>query len=644
MFVLLSTGRKGLTTFISHFVSPASVLALLGFALISSVSQAQPTVEQALQYVPVQKDVPYDTPAAKDFAKCSVKPEDRNGGSALVMRGPNGQILRSFDDTNKDNRVDRWSYFQNGIETYRDFDSNFNGKADQHRWLGFAGTKWGVDANEDGNIDSWNEISAEEVSAEIVSAVRDGDVERFATVLLKPTELEQLGLSPEITKVMAERLGTATRRFQAATRGQNLVNKNSQWVHYSASRPAVLPAGTSGAKKDIYIYENVAAMLDKGQLPVGTLVRANGQWRAVDIPTGLMPKEERNQFGSFLLTPPAAAPAGPVEEGMNEETQKLVKELAANDAAIRAEGNDAKRDTLYDRQVIVLRGLANANKDEQEIWIKQLAETLGTSVQSGEYSKGIEQLTKLNEEVSGQAEGTPLAGHVAYRLINAQYAVQLKNQKGDFANIQAWWTKQLESFVKSYPKGPDFTEAMLQLANAEELAGNDKVAIQSYEAILKNGEGDLQKAKAAGSKKRLESVGKPLAYGGTSLSDRKKQVSTAQYKGKYVLLHFWATWCDPCVAEMKKLERMKAFYAPDFEVIGVNVDTDEKAMLEFLRKNPPKWQQIYERGGFDSKPATDLGILTVPTRMLINPKGEVVKRSTDLQEVQDYLDNRLNSN
>ena len=55
----------------------------------------------------------------------------------------NGKILRKFVDTNGDNIVDQWGYFNDGVEVYRDIDSNFNGKADQYRWLNTAGTRWG---------------------------------------------------------------------------------------------------------------------------------------------------------------------------------------------------------------------------------------------------------------------------------------------------------------------------------------------------------------------------------------------------------------------------------------------------------------------------------------------------------------------
>ena len=72
-------------------------------------------------------------------------------------------ILRRFVDTNDDNVVDQWSYYKDGLEVYRDIDSTFNGKADQYRWFNTGGSRWAIDANEDGVIDSWKSISAEEV-------------------------------------------------------------------------------------------------------------------------------------------------------------------------------------------------------------------------------------------------------------------------------------------------------------------------------------------------------------------------------------------------------------------------------------------------------------------------------------------------
>jgi hypothetical protein len=166
----------------------------------SAAHAATPTVEQALKLMPVQKDVEIDTPRDADIPKATIKGEKMGSFSAWVVRDAAGQLLRKFADTNNDNIVDQWCYYRDGIEVYRDIDSNFNGKADQYRWLNTAGTRWGMDENEDTKVDSWKAISAEEVSAEVVRALAEQDPARFQRVLLTESELKSLGLVPSSSK------------------------------------------------------------------------------------------------------------------------------------------------------------------------------------------------------------------------------------------------------------------------------------------------------------------------------------------------------------------------------------------------------------------------------------------------------------
>src|SRR5277367_2085393 len=110
----------------------------LGLLLASTAGNAwaaTPTASDALKLAPVQRDVEYDVPKPADIAGCAIKSEQFGGHTGWVVRSPNGQILRRFVDTNADNVVDQWCYFMGGLEVYRDVDRNFNGKADEYRWL-----------------------------------------------------------------------------------------------------------------------------------------------------------------------------------------------------------------------------------------------------------------------------------------------------------------------------------------------------------------------------------------------------------------------------------------------------------------------------------------------------------------------------
>lgn len=170
-------------------IRKSQLVASLALSLVAGngVLAAAPTAQDALSLQPVQKDVDIERPTAEEAAKCSIKAEGKRG---WVIRDPSGEVLRAFPDSNGDNVVDQWCYYKDGVEVYRDIDTNFNKKADQCRWLNTGGSRWGVDRNEDGKIDFWKNISPEEVTAELVAAMRDHDRERFERILLNANELK----------------------------------------------------------------------------------------------------------------------------------------------------------------------------------------------------------------------------------------------------------------------------------------------------------------------------------------------------------------------------------------------------------------------------------------------------------------------
>lgn len=185
--------------------------------LTPATLSAAPSAEAALKLAPIQKqDVDYDTPTGSEIAGCTIKAENDNGRTGWVVRDASGQMLRKFSDNNKDNVVDRWAYYKNGLEVYCDIDANFNGKADNYRWFHTGGTRWGVDSNEDGKIDAWKMISAEEVAAEVVAALRAGDTGRFARLLISETEMKSLGLGAAQSKELTTKLALVGGRGRPA--------------------------------------------------------------------------------------------------------------------------------------------------------------------------------------------------------------------------------------------------------------------------------------------------------------------------------------------------------------------------------------------------------------------------------------------
>lgn len=617
-------------------ISTLSVILLPGWSLA-----ANPSAEQALKLVPVQSGVDFDRPTADEAPKCKMLAKKIDGRVGWIVETPNGTILRRFVDTNGNNVVDQWSYYKDGLEVYRDIDFNHNGKADQYRWFHTGGSRWGLDKNEDGKIDAWKSISAEEVTAEIVAAIATRDSDRFARLVLTPNELKSLGLGKERAENIAEKAAKATTGFKAMSARQKTLAKDTVWVQFSAGAPGMVPVGTDKSTKDVRVYENVTAIVESGgrhrQVQIGTLVQVGNRWRAIDLPQltteGQADSAPEGFFFHASLTT-RNKPGTSIAGGM---TQKLLTDLESLDKRAAQATTPAELAKYTAQRADLLQRIAAATKspDQRNMWIRQLADMLSAAVQSGTYEDGIERLETLYSKLAKNKTDKNLAAYVKFRQLTAAYFLAMKAPKADFAKIQANWLKTLEKYVADYPTSPDTAEAMLQLAISEEFAGEENAAKKWYQKIVGNFPNSSAAQKAAGARTRLDSIGKRIKL--TGQSPLGSPVDLADYRGKVVLIQYWATWSAPAKTDMATLKELRNKYGRSFTVIGVNLDNDVKDLNAYLAENPLPWKQIYEKGGMDSRPANVLGILTVPTMILVDQQGKVVNRNVSTVELEPEL-------
>ncbi|HWA98536.1 MAG TPA: redoxin domain-containing protein, partial [Pirellulales bacterium] len=623
-----------------------TALSILVGSWSASVLGASPTADEALQLQPVQKDVEIDRPTSADVAKCTIKAEQAGGQTGWVVRNGSGQILRRFVDTNNDNVVDQWCYYQGGIEVYRDIDQNFNNKADQYRWLNTGGTRWAVDTNEDGKIDSWKEISAEEVSNELVRAIGTRDSMRFARLLLTPDEISSLGLGSDQAKKLNDLVSAAPERFKKflstqKSPGTKFASQGNKlkWAHFGGWQPGLVPAGTNGSTKDVVVYENVAAMVQvdeqHDQIPIGTLVKVGEGWRLIDAPP--MPSENSETAaaqGFFFPSELAMRPDSPAaaEPSSDARVQELVAKLEKLDKELLSAG-PAELPRLNGERADVVEQIASLNSGEdRKLWIRQLADTISAAAQTGSFPDGVGRLQALYEKLAGNPEDEELAAFVEFRYLTADYGAAISQPNVDFVTVQKKWLDSLNKYVTDHPKSPDTAEAMLQLGIAQEFAGQEDEAKKWYGKIVEGFPSAAAAKKAAGAKARLESVGKSIQLTGKSVTGQT--VSLSQYRGKIVLLHYWATWSTPCVNDLATLKELQAKYGRDgLVIIGISLDNQIQDLTNFLKTNKLPWTQIYEAGGLDSPLANALGILTLPSMLLIDKQGKVVNRNVHAGEL-----------
>ena len=104
-----------------------------------------------------------------------------------------------------------------------------------------------------------------------------------------------------------------------------------------------------------------------------------------------------------------------------------------------------------------------------------------------------------------------------------------------------------------------------------------------------------------------------------------KKVSLSDFKGKVILLNFWATWCGPCTAEMPSFNRLYAAFKNDgFVVLAVSIDSSEKPVQSFVSAKGITFPVLMDP---DKEAYFDLyAVFALPTSFLIDRKGMVVEK------------------
>ncbi|HEY1686012.1 MAG TPA: TlpA disulfide reductase family protein [Tepidisphaeraceae bacterium] len=204
--------------------------------------------------------------------------------------------------------------------------------------------------------------------------------------------------------------------------------------------------------------------------------------------------------------------------------------------------------------------------------------------------------------------------------------------------------KALDSYdtaLKREPNNDSITGLLGFIAGAGTADGTPSDEINAkLLAIAKNdakGQAAEQIAQQLDSAMKLHALeNKPLTLSQTAVDG--KMFSTANWKGKVILVDFWATWCEPCREELPRVKKIYSdYHGKGLEVLGVSCDNSVDDLKKFLAENPDMpWPQLFDATNPGWNPlAKQYGIMAIPTMFLIDKNG--VLRTASARENMEQM-------
>ena len=214
----------------------------------------------------------------------------------------------------------------------------------------------------------------------------------------------------------------------------------------------------------------------------------------------------------------------------------------------------------------------------------------------------------------------------------------------DYKNITTAISKKFDSiqlyeldFIKTHPRSLMSGTFIYVLEDKIPLEQLEELYSPMSNEIKQSGFGSIVREKIVARKRVI--IGNP-APDFVSTDTSGKSIRLSSFRGKYVLLEFWANWCVPCRQQSPHLVEMyKKYSDKGFTIIQYSVDEkkDEEKWKAAIRKDQLTWTQLADLNGFENKVSKLYGVQPIPDNFLIDPSGKIIGRRVEGKELEEKL-------